>query len=293
MHSSSVASAASIKMKKSAQSAMLAKVNGAKVLPTSKGVKGSVFSVDSFTTMDGPGIRTNIFLQGCPKKCVFCCNPETQELADPEKHPEYAMTDTEIVELLDHYKSFLTPKNGGVTMSGGEALVQPEFVAAVFQRVHEMGLTTCLDTACHGNKRTWDKVLPHTDYVLLCLKGMDNDIAAKVAGAPATTMARSKEFARYIRDNYSSINLTLRWVLLKDITDVDSELEKMVAFAKDLAPVFSQIELIPYHELGRDKYESLNKDYPLDGMAPYDRKEAQKIQARLEAQGVKVILEAI
>lgn len=293
MHSSSVASAATINMKKSAQSAMLAKVNGAKVLPTSEGVKGSVFSVDSFTTMDGPGIRTNIFLQGCPKKCVFCCNPETQELADPEKHPEYAMTDNEIAEMLDHYKTFLAPKNGGVTMSGGEALVQPDFVSAVFQRVHDMGLTTCLDTACHGNKRTWDKVLPHTDYVLLCLKGMDNEIAAKVAGAPATTMSRSKDFARYIRDNYANINLTLRWVLLKDITDVDSELEKLVAFAKDLAPVFSQIELIPYHELGRDKYESLNKDYPLDGMAPYDKKEAQKIQARLEVQGVKVILEAI
>ncbi|CAB9515245.1 PFL-like enzyme TdcE (Partial), partial [Seminavis robusta] len=179
MHSSSVASAASINKKKNLQSAMSSKFNNAKV-STSSGVKGSVFSIDSFTTMDGPGIRTNIFLQGCPKKCVFCCNPETQELADPELHPEYAMTDEEIAEMLDHYKGFLAPKNGGVTLSGGEALVQPDFVSAVFQRVHDMGLTTCLDTACHGNKRTWDKVLPHTDYVLLCLKGMDNEVAGKV-----------------------------------------------------------------------------------------------------------------
>jgi len=292
MHSTSVASAANINMKKNVQSAMSAKFNRVKA-PAPEGVKGSVFSIDSFTTMDGPGIRTNIFLQGCPKKCVFCCNPETQEMADPELHPEYAMTDTEICEMLDHYKNFLAPKNGGITMSGGEALVQPDFCAAVFQRVHEMGLTTCLDTACHGSKRIWDKVLPHTDFVLLCLKGMDNDVAAKVAGAHASTMARSKEFARYIRDSYPNIGLTLRWVLLKDVTDVESELEKLVEFAKDLAPVFSQIELIPYHELGRDKYEALNKDYPLDGMAPYDKEAAKKIQAKLESQGVKVILEAI
>lgn len=294
MHSSSAASAANINTKKNTQSAMSAKFNRTKTEPISEGgVKGSVFSIDSFTTMDGPGIRTNIFLQGCPKKCLFCCNPETQELTDPEKHPEYAMTDQEIVEVLDNYKGFLAPKEGGITMSGGEALVQPDFVARVFERVHEMGLTTCLDTACHGNKRTWDKVLPHTDFVLLCLKGMDNDVAAQVAGAPATTMSRSKDFARFIRDNYRNINLTLRWVLLKDITDVESELEKLVAFARDLSPVFSQIELIPYHELGRDKYEALNKDYPLDGMAPYDKEEAKKIQAKLQAQGVKVILEAI
>lgn len=290
MHSTSVASAASINKKKSLQAAMQANLRKPK--PT-HGVKGAVFSIDSFTTMDGPGVRTNIFLQGCPKKCVFCCNPETQEVADPELHPEYAMTDEEIADMLEHYKVFLAPNNGGVTMSGGEALVQPDFVKAVFQKVHDMGLTTCLDTACHGSKHIWDKVLPHTDYVLLCLKGMDNDVASQVAGVPSTTMSRAKDFARYIRDNYKNINLTLRWVLLKDITDVDSELEKLVAFAKDLAPVFSQIELIPYHELGRDKYDALNKDYPLDGMAPYNKDEAKKIQARLEAQGVKVILEAL
>ena len=178
-------------------------------------------------------------------------------------------------------------------MSGGEALVQPEFVSAVFQKAKAMGLTTCLDTACHGSKMIWDKVLPHTDYVLLCLKGMDNEVAAKVAGAPVSTMKKSKDFARYIRDKYPNIGLTLRWVLLKDITDVDSELDLLVEFAKDLAPVFSQIELIPYHELGREKYEVMNRDYPLDGMAPYDKEDAKKIQARLEAQGVKVILEAI
>lgn len=288
MHSSSVAAAGEIGRKKHIQSTLSLNNKLA-----SNGVKGSVFSIDSFTTQDGPGVRTHIFLQGCPKRCVFCCNPETQEIADPERHPEYAMSDLEIAQMLEHYKGFLAPKNGGVTLSGGEALVQPDFVSAVFQQAHQLGLTTCLDTACHGNKRTWDKVLPHTDYVLLCLKGMDNTVAAKVAGVPANTMSRAKDFARYIRDNYQDIELTLRWVLLEDITDNESELEKLVAFAKELSPVFSQIELIPYHELGRDKWEALNQDYPLDGMEPYNKEAAEKIQKKLQEQGVNVILSAI
>lgn len=288
MHSSSVAAAGEIGRKKHIQSTLSLNNKLA-----SSGVKGSVFSIDSFTTQDGPGVRTHIFLQGCPKRCVFCCNPETQEIADPERHPEYAMSDLEIAQMLEHYKGFLAPKNGGVTLSGGEALVQPDFVSAVFQQAHQLGLTTCLDTACHGNKRTWDKVLPHTDYVLLCLKGMDNTVAAKVAGVPENTMSRAKDFARYIRDNYQDVELTLRWVLLEDITDTESELEKLVAFAKELSPVFSQIELIPYHELGRDKWEALNKDYPLDGMEPYNREAAEKIQKKLQEQGVNVILSAV
>ena len=105
-------------------------------------------------------------------------------------------------------------------------------MADLFQRVRAAGLTTCLDTACFGNKRRWDKVLPYTDNVLLCLKGMDNEVAGKVAQVSAAEMAKSKEFARYIRDAYPNIRITLRWVLLKGMTDADSELEALIAFAK-------------------------------------------------------------
>lgn len=251
---------------------------------------GSVYSLETFSTTDGPGIRTNVFLQGCPKRCVFCCNPETQAMADPKKHPEFAMSSCELVSLVDKYGEWLKPRGGGVTVSGGEALVQPDFVSDLFQRVHALGLTTCLDTACYGNKTRWDKVLPHTDHVLLCLKGMDNEVAAQVARVSPQEMEKSKVFARYIRDEYPNIRITLRWVLLKDRTDTDSELDALAAFAKDLEGALHAVELIPYHELGREKWSALNMDYPLEGMSPYKAEEAVLVKERLEGAGLKVVL---
>lgn len=253
-------------------------------------VLGSVYSMETFSTTDGPGIRTNIFLQGCPKRCLFCCNPETQALADPKQHPEFAMSSVEVATLVEKYQAWLGPRGGGLTVSGGEAMVQPDFVSDVFQRVHALGLTTTLDTACYGNKARWNKILPHTDVVLLCMKGMDNAVAAKVAQVPAREMAKSKEFARYIRDSYPNIKITLRWVLLKDLTDTDSELTALASFARELGQVFGAIELIPYHELGRDKYSALNQPYPLEEMSPYRADDALAVKERLENEGLAVIL---
>jgi pyruvate formate lyase activating enzyme len=178
-------------------------------------------------------------------------------------------------------------------MSGGEPLVQPHFVTAVFKRVHDMGLTTCLDTACHGDETVWDEVLPHTDNVLLCLKGMDNDLAAEVAGVTPEVAQSSKDFALFIRDKYSDIKLSLRWVLIDGMTDSESELKQLAAFAKELAPVFTHVELIPYHELGRQKYASLNRPYPLDNMVPYSLEGALYAKAFLENLGVKTTLTMI
>lgn len=253
-------------------------------------ILGSVYSLETFSTTDGPGIRTNVFLQGCPKKCLFCCNPETQSLADPLQHPEFAMSSAEIASLLSKYKEWLGPRGGGLTVSGGEAMVQPDFVADLFKRVHAIGLTTCLDTACFGNKRRWDKILPYTDNVLLCLKGMDNDVAASVAQVSAAEMAKSKEFARYIRDTYPNIRITLRWVLMKGITDTESELDALAAFAEELHPVFHAVELIPYHELGREKYKMLDLAYPLDDMPAYKIESAVLVRDRLDRSGIATIL---
>jgi formate C-acetyltransferase len=254
---------------------------------------GSVYSLETFSTTDGPGIRTNIFLQGCPKKCLFCCNPETQALADPRKHPEFAMSSAEIGSLLDKYQEWLKPRGGGVTVSGGEAMIQPDFVADVFQRARNLGVTTCLDTACYGNKRRWNKILPVTDNVLLCMKGMDNEVAAKVAQAPASEMAKSKEFARYIVSHYPNIKITLRWVILKGMTDTESELKLLSEFALELGDSLHAIELIPYHELGKDKYTSLDMAYPLEDMPAYKREDAEAVQQKLEDAGVRVILSAV
>jgi len=201
------------------------------------------------------------------------------------------MTDEEVADLVKRYDVFLHPNDGGVTASGGEPLVQPEFTRAIFERVKDQGLTTCLDTAGHGNPTSWDRVLPYTDYVMLCLKAMDLDLAAEIGGTNREASERARDFARYIRDNYQdSTELSIRWVLLKNMTDTDEELTALADFAKELAPVFTHIQLLPYHTLGREKYDYLERAYPLDGMEPYSYEAAVRAKEKLEKQGIKVIL---
>lgn len=196
--------------------------------------------------------------------------------------------------MIDKYKDFLQPQNGGLTVSGGEPLMQPQFVASLFRQAHSMGVTTCLDTACHGTQRDWEEVLHETDYVMLCLKGMDDEVAHQVARHPAKFMAASKDFARYVRDNHADhIKLSFRWVLLKDITDTSDELGRLVAFTKELAPAFTHIELIPYHKLGRSKYEELEEPFVLDDMKPYNLHDAQVVKEDLIAAGIPVTLSMV
>ena len=169
-------------------------------------------------------------------------------------------------------------------------MIQPKFVAAVYKQAKDMGLTTCLDTAVHGMESDWELVLKNTDFVMVCLKGMDNDVAAQVAKVSPDKMQRSKDFAYFIRDKFPNIKLSLRWVLIKGVTDTDDELNKLIDFAVDLAPVFTHVELIPYHELGKEKYESLEMEYCLDDMPAYTKEDATAFQKMLENAGVETVV---
>jgi len=254
-------------------------------------VRGAVSSVDSYSTTDGPGIRCVLFLQGCPKRCGYCANPECQpRVRDLDRCPEVAMSDGEVQALLAGYQSFLRPNGGGVTLSGGEPLLQPEFCRAVFVRAHGMGLTTALDTSGYGEPSTWARVLPHTDTVLFCPKAMDASLHRQIVGMDSSQ--RSQEFARFIVEHFPSVRLLLRWVLLKGLTDTEAELTALAAFAKSLGPQVEAVDLLPYHELGREKYEKLGRPYPMEGTEPYLRTDALAARWRLADLGVKVRLAA-
>jgi formate C-acetyltransferase len=296
MHTSRIASFVKPRMK---QQQHVADV----VDPGDDAIFGSVHAIETFSTTDGPGIRMNIFLQGCAKRCTFCCNPETWEACNPllANNAQYAMTTSAVVAQVKQYKEFLSPNHGGVTISGGEPLMQPKFVAAVFQKIHnDLGLTTCLDTACHGVEADWDHVLQHTDYVMLCLKAMDNRVAANIAKMTPRQMKSSKTFGRHVRDKHPHVRLSLRWVLLQGITDTDKELNMLMAYCQELFPVFTHVELIPYHDLGREKYDALfggsnnntnGSSYCLQDMPPYPLEKAIRVQERLEKEGgIRTIL---
>lgn len=125
---------------------------------------------------------------------------------------------------------------------------------------------------------------------MLCIKGMDIKLASFISGVSELNNERAKQFARHIRDNYKDTKLSLRWVLLKDMTDTDEEIEALAAFAKELSPVFTHIELLPYHTLGKEKYDAINTIYPMEGMEPYNYGDAIKVKNRLASLGVKSTL---
>lgn len=253
-------------------------------------VIGSVHSLETFTSNDGPGIRTLVFLQGCSKRCKFCSNPETQCIVDPYSCPEMAVADVEVEGVLKRYRHFLQPNDGGLTLSGGEPLLQPAFVGSIFRKTKGVGLTTCLDTSGHGNTKAWEEVLPYTDYVMLCLKGMDLDLASFISGVSKESNERARDFAKYVRDHYKNVKLSLRWVLMKSLTDTDEEIEALAAFAKELKPVFTHVELLPYHILGKEKYDMMDMSYELEDMETYDYEDAVEVKKKLLRMGVDATL---
>lgn len=132
--------------------------------------------------------------------------------------------------------------------------------------------------------------LPYTDYVMLCIKGMDIKLASFISGVSELNNERAKQFALYIRDNYKDTKLSIRWVLLKGMTDTDEEIESLASFAKELSPVFTHVELLPYHTLGKEKYDAINAIYPMGDMEPYDYDDALHIKNKLASLGVKATL---
>ncbi|XRB05901.1 formate C-acetyltransferase [Pycnococcus provasolii] len=254
-------------------------------------VLGVVHSIETFTTTDGPGIRAVIFLQGCTRRCKFCSNPDALAIySNPSRLPtELTMSDVDIEQkVLLPYLSFMRPNNGGITLSGGDPLVQPGFAAAIFRRARLLGLTTALDTAVSGSPVSWDVVLPHTTHVLLCPKIFDDDAYKHLVGVDGGPVLR--RFVSHLVGSYPEIRVTVRWVLLNGLTDTQEQLERLAAFCRSLRTCFDEVELLPYHDFGRHKYDALGWRYPMEGTPPYVRADAETFARQLEEIGVACVL---
>lgn len=216
-----------------------------------------VHSFESFGTVDGPGIRFVVFLKGCPLRCKFCHNPDTWDMSKSKRHPV-----DELTGQILRYKNYFS-NGGGVTVSGGEPLLQMEAVAELFKKLKAKGLHTCIDTSgcvySEENTEKLDKLLEYTDLVLLDIKHMDSETHKWLTGYPNENIL---SFARYL--DSKGKKMWIRHVLIPDVTDSEEHLNKLAAFVATLNNV-EKTELLPYHTLGEVKYERLGLEYPLKG----------------------------
>ena len=215
---------------------------------------GKIHSFESLGTVDGPGIRFVVFLQGCTLKCKYCHNRDTWEY---KAGTEYSVSD--IVKKALRSKPFIQNSNGGVTVSGGEPLLQADFVIQLLKELKANGFHTCLDTS--GNIKISSKIeelLSYTDLVLLDIKHIDNEKCIDLTGV---SNHNTLEFARYL--NSHKIPVWIRQVLVPGITDDTNDLQKLRAFLDTLDNV-EKIEILPYHDMGKFKWEKFGEVYPLN-----------------------------
>ena len=226
-------------------------------------MKGRIHSIETFGTVDGPGIRYIIFMQGCLLRCQFCHNPDTWKMGDGKE-----MTVEEIVADIKEYLPFFQSSNGGVTVSGGEPLIQINFLVELFKELKKLDIHTAIDTSagCFTGSPSFmeslDELLPLTDLILLDIKQIDSDKHEKLTGKRNEHIL---EFANLLAER--EVPVWIRHVLIPGITDIDEDLHRLADFIHTL-PNVEKIEVLPYHELGVYKWETLGLEYPLAGVKP-------------------------
>lgn len=224
--------------------------------------KGFIHSTESFGSVDGPGIRFLIFLQGCPMRCQFCHNPDSWAVGKGEEY-----TADELLDKAERFRTYWGDK-GGITVSGGEALMQIDFLIELFEKAHNRGISTCLDTSAQPFTRKgiffekFDRLMKVTDTVLLDIKHIDDGEHRKLTRHSNKNIL---DCARYL----SEINkpVWIRHVLIPGITDKDEYLLRLRDFLATLGNV-ERIDVLPYHTMGIYKYEKLGIPYPLQGIEP-------------------------
>ena len=231
-----------------------------------------VHSIESFGTVDGPGIRFVLFLQGCHLQCKYCHNRDTWDI----NGGEYKSLD-EIFEKIKKYKNYIIPSGGGITVTGGEPLLQVKFLIELFKKVKQEGITTCIDTSGMVNiTQDIKELLQYTDLVLLDIKHIDNEKCKQLVG---TSNKKELEFAKYLSEN--NIKIWIRQVIVPGYTDDENDLIKLKEFLKTLKTV-EKVQLLPYHDMGKFKWEKLGQKYELENVRQANDDDIKRAKEILE-----------
>ena len=234
---------------------------------------GYIHSIETFGTVDGPGVRFVVFFQGCPMRCQYCHNPDTWDIS--------AGTEISVDEILDKFernKAFY--KTGGITATGGEPMMQMDFLIELFTKAKKKKIHTCLDTSgitfvTDRTKEAFAKIeqlMQVTDLVMLDIKHIENEAHQVLTGQANDKILA---FARYLDEIQKPV--WIRHVVVPNITYKDETLTKLGEFLKTLSNV-KKLEVLPYHTMGEVKYEKLGMNYPLKGVPQLSKEEAKKAE---------------
>ncbi len=238
---------------------------------------GRIHSLESFGTVDGPGIRFVVFLQGCPLRCRFCHNPDTWEV---HKGTEY--TSEQLYEEIIKYKSYMDFSGGGVTFTGGEPLLQAEFILELCKKLKDRGISIAIDTSGFIWNDAVKEVLEYTDLVLLDIKNYDPIVYKEVTGVHLDPTLKLLD---YLREK--KIKTWVRYVLVPGLTDNLDSVRKLSEHL-DQYPNVEKIELLPFHKMGEYKWKELGLNYTLSDTKEPDKALVEEVKEILGSNGKRV-----
>ncbi|WP_233204442.1 pyruvate formate-lyase-activating protein [Cryobacterium sp. Y62] len=239
------------------------------------GTVASVHSWELVTSVDGPGTRLTYFLSGCLLRCQYCHNPDTWKMRNG------ALTSmNDVLARIRRYRAVFAATGGGVTLSGGEPLLQPAFVARLFAECHELGVHTTLDTSGYLGASATDELLENADLVLLDVKSGLPDTYREVTGRE---LAPTIAFGDRLRER--GINVWVRFVLVPGLTDAVDNVDAVAEIAARW-PNVTRVEMLPFHQMGEDKWNRLAIPYPLHGVLPPDAALQERVRAQFRGHGL-------
>ncbi|WP_039896883.1 pyruvate formate-lyase-activating protein, partial [Actinomyces massiliensis] len=242
------------------------------------GSLGSIHSWELVTAVDGPGTRMTVFLNGCPLRCLYCHNPDTFLMRDGE--PVEA---SELLRRMRRYRGVFRASKGGITLSGGEVLMQPAFAGRLLAGAKKMGIHTCIDTSGYLGANCTDDMLDNIDLVLLDVKSGNEETYKKVTGRElAPTIAFGDRLAA------RGIEIWVRFVLVPGLTDDPVNVENVAGIIEQWGSSVTRVEVLPFHQMGADKWTSLGLNYRLRETSPPDPELVESTRAIFRSHGFTV-----
>ena len=240
--------------------------------------RGRIFDIQRFSVHDGPGVRTIVFLKGCPLRCRWCCNPESQSYEIEQMLQNGAVktvgrdvTVDEVLKTVLKDRIYYRRSGGGMTLSGGEMLMQPQFAQALLKAAKQNGITTAVESTGFAPFSTIEKLLPYIDTFLMDIKHIDSAVHKEYTSQPNELILENA-----LRIAKSGTHLIIRTPVIPGFNDSAEDIAAIARFASSL-PGVNEMHILPYHRIGQDKYSGLGREYTLAHLTPPTNKKMEEL----------------